>query len=79
MKKNKIFAFTLCAAVILSGCNAGTPASEVSESETTTSATETTKTGETTTEATTPVTTSEVVKEEVKLEWGMSAGQRQIR
>ena len=42
MKKNKIFALTLCAAMLISGCNANTSAPAVLESETTTSAAETT-------------------------------------
>ena len=53
MKKNKIFALTLCAAIMLSGCNAGTPAPAVSESETATSAVETTTAEVTTTAAST--------------------------
>ena len=69
MKKNKIFALTLCAAIMLSGCNAGTPAPAVSESETAASAAETTITEEiptavTTTAASTKTTVTTTVEPE---------------
>ena len=67
MKRNKIFALTLCAAMLISGCNANTSAPAVLESETTTSAAETTKKEETTTGAATSVEmTAEPEKESVK-------------
>ena len=67
MKRKRSFtALTLCAALLLSGCNAGTPAPAVSESETATASdittvevTTTTTTGATTTVVT---TTAEPVK-----------------
>ena len=60
-KTSKLISFAAAAALLLSGCNAGTPAPAVSESETTTSAAETT-TATTTTEetASSATTTAEV-------------------
>lgn len=73
MKKNKIFALTLCAAIMLSGCNAGTPAPAVSDSGTTTSAAETTTTAnEVTTTSNTAAVTEEVTTTEATTATGAS-------
>lgn len=76
MKHKRSFtALTLCAALLLSGCNAGTPAPAVSESETTTSAAEITTAEATTTSAaaTTAVTTT-AEPEPVKVPASITAG-----
>ena len=73
MKKNKILALTLCAAVMLSGCNAETPTPAVSESETTTSAAETTTaTNMVTTTSDTAAVTEEVTTTEATTTTGAS-------
>ena len=73
MKKYKTLALTLCAAIMLSGCNAGTPAPAVSESETTTSAAETTTTAnEVTTTSDTSAVTEEVTTTEATTATGAS-------
>ena len=58
-KTSKLISFAAAAALLLSGCNAGTPAPAVSDSETTTSAAETT-TAEATAATTTASTTTTV-------------------